>query len=397
MKTTFSKITLAAALALALAFTLSCSSSDPNAGTGKTATYTGMSGGEEYTLSITGSAGGSVYELTVGGKTSTGTVSEASGSAFTLRPQNSGETFIAIVSEGNLELINGKVTWNDGTAIIMTVSFTFLADSSSSSSRYSSSSYSSSSSSSSSARQISSSSFDSCPNVSTGINTMTCGGQTYRTAKIGTQTWMAENLNYNAAGSQCYGEGDRLILDTSVPSSGSNWITISNAQIQANCATYGRLYYWGAAMGACPHGWHLPSNEEWSELETAVGGSSTAARYLKSTSLWKPVRVGLFASYSNVTLYNNGYDETSVYYFEYDGEDKIFWGNNTDDKYGFSALPGSYQCDFYLRGTSPSVEGDRGYWWTSTDYGFRNMTVGSEVFSGTNDFRCMFSVRCIKD
>jgi len=103
-------------------------------------------------------------------------------------------------------------------------------------------------------------------------------GKTYKTVKIGNQTWMAENLNYTTkSGSWCYNK-------------------------TANCTKYGRLYNWETAVKSCPSGWHLPSNSEWEVLEESVGGKE-AGRKLKTKSGWD----------------NHG--------------------NGTDD-YGFSALPG---------------------------------------------------------
>jgi len=106
-------------------------------------------------------------------------------------------------------------------------------------------------------------------------------GQVYRTVTIGTQTWMAQNLNYKTDNSRCYDN------DTN------------------NCHKYGRLYPWVAAMdlastydstpwsgslphqGICPSGWHVPADAEWSKLIDTALDSSTAGIALKSTSsLW---------------------------------------------------------------------------------------------------------------
>ena len=88
-------------------------------------------------------------------------------------------------------------------------------------------------------------------------------GQTYKTIKIGEQTWMAENLNYYVPNkSYCYGK---------VPS---------------NCAKYGRLYEERVAMEVCPAGFHLPSPSEWETLFNAVGGQFMAGHVLKSKKGW---------------------------------------------------------------------------------------------------------------
>ena len=85
-------------------------------------------------------------------------------------------------------------------------------------------------------------------------------GQSYKTVLIGSQTWMAQNLNYETANSYCYYAG--------------------------SCSGYGRLYTWAASTSACPTGWHLPTKAEFETLLAAVGGQSDAGRKLKSVNSW---------------------------------------------------------------------------------------------------------------
>ena len=163
-------------------------------------------------------------------------------------------------------------------------------------------------------------------------------GKTYRTVDIEGVVWMAENLNYAAAGSKCYGEGGQ-VWDSDI----SNYKTLSSAEIQANCATYGRLYDWATAMngaassnsipsgvqGVCPAGSHLPSDAEWTALTDYVG--DPAGTKLKATTGWN--------SYEGVPA----------------GTDNV----------EFSALPGgngNSAGNFYSAGYN-------GYWWSSTENG----------------------------
>ncbi|OUS01374.1 hypothetical protein A9Q86_06205 [Flavobacteriales bacterium 33_180_T64] len=83
-------------------------------------------------------------------------------------------------------------------------------------------------------------------------------GQVYQTVKIGTQTWFAQNLNYDPIDntSKCY-ENDL-----------------------ANCFVYGRLYEGNTVQTICPEGWHLPTVEEWEVLIDYLGGIDVAHVFL---------------------------------------------------------------------------------------------------------------------
>jgi len=93
-------------------------------------------------------------------------------------------------------------------------------------------------------------------------------GQTYKTvgfedpllgAKL---TIMAESLNYKIEGSYAYN---------------------NNEQYRKNL---GLLYTWAAAKKACPSGWHLPSDSEWSRLIALIGSEGPAGKAMKSTKGW---------------------------------------------------------------------------------------------------------------
>lgn len=79
---------------------------------------------------------------------------------------------------------------------------------------------------------------------------------TFRTVVIGSQEWMAENLNVPAEGSWVRGDDPEGIRD-------------------------GRYYTWEAARRVSPPGWHLPTDGEWEELVKRLGGESVAGSKLK--------------------------------------------------------------------------------------------------------------------
>jgi len=165
-------------------------------------------------------------------------------------------------------------------------------------------------------------------------------GKEYNTVKIGGKVWMAENLAFEAPSSKYYKDDPTY-------------------------KKYGRLYDWETAIKACPPGWHLPSNEEWDKLITAVGKYKTA-KFLKATSGWN----------------------------DYNGKS----GNGIGT--GFSALPGGG----YSNGSFFGV-GECGGWWSASEdighsayYRYIGHDDDEHVFRSSGDKKSnLFSVRYLKD
>jgi len=105
----------------------------------------------------------------------------------------------------------------------------------------------------------------------------------YQTVKIGSQTWMMENLKTTH-----YADGTPLIDGMEAADISGDYIKkycFAYNNDENNVAVHGRLYTWAAAMngaessnsipsgiqGVCPTGWHLPSDNEWKELEIYLG------------------------------------------------------------------------------------------------------------------------------
>ena len=200
-------------------------------------------------------------------------------------------------------------------------------------------------------------------------------GKTYKTVKIDTQEWMAENLSY---------EVDSL-----------GFINRSVCHYEPDtCKKYGRLYFWSAALdsvttgcgngvtckpdapiqGVCPEGWHIPTKAETEILLTNVGvlatlGEKKSGLKLMSGENWQS-------------------------------------GCNGSDAYGFSALPsGGFSANttdyFFLHVESDimlSDEYSKSKYFVLEIKGPASLTGcdrTAKIHSEDKDFAV--SVRCIKD
>jgi len=137
-------------------------------------------------------------------------------------------------------------------------------------------------------------------------------GKTYKTIKIGTQTWFAENLAYKT-------------------SSGS-WAYDND---ESNVARYGRLYDWETSKSVCPTGWHLPSEAEWNTLINYLGGEKYAGCKLQATIGWKADKDYAVTNESGFSALPAGDRYSSS---EYSSSGACFWSNTvyceTDSKWG---------------------------------------------------------------
>ena len=165
------------------------------------------------------------------------------------------------------------------------------------------------------------------PDYSYGEMTDTRDGQTYKTTVIGSQTWMAQNLNYETANSHCY----RKDADS--------------------CAKYGRLYKWADAMTACPGGWHLPDTTEWNILLDEVGGKDSAVVQLISRNGWSRSEYALGVLDSMLDDINP------------EGKSNLPQGWGGTDPYGFSALPAGFRTESDVFTTASGMA----VFWTSTE------------------------------
>ncbi len=205
-------------------------------------------------------------------------------------------------------------------------------------------------------------------------------GQTYQTVIIGTQTWMAENLNIGT------------MINSTNGGTNSDGEQTDNSTIEkycyyntpTYCDTYGGLYQWNemmqyvtaeVAQGICPTGWHIPTDAEWKTMEIYLGMSQAQA----DATGWRGVDEGGKLKETGITHWaspNTGATNSS----------------------GFKGLPGGLRSSdasfLYLTGS--------GRFWSSNTLG-SDAWVRFLIYSGTqvrrdyDDQAFGISVRCLKN
>ena len=206
-------------------------------------------------------------------------------------------------------------------------------------------------------------------------------GYTYKTIQIGDQVWMAENLRVTI-----YRNGDPIpnVAD------GAAWYDLYETESGAYCAyenadsnaeVYGYLYNWYAvndSRGLAPEGWHVPTDEEWKELEMYLGMSQ-----------WE----------ANSTDYRGTNEGSKLAGKAWLWADGRLIQNASFGSSGFSALPGGYR---HCNGNFANV-GDHGTFWSATESGSasawtRYLYCNYATVGRGNGYKCCgFSLRLVRD
>ena len=221
-----------------------------------------------------------------------------------------------------------------------------------------------------------------CPNAATVTD---YDGHVYNTVQIGNQCWMKENLRTTH-----YSNGESISLGSTTSSTTPYYYNYTSSSIALSQRGY--LYNWPAVMhganasntnpsgvqGICPTGWHVPSEAEWTQLTSYVGGQGQYNCNGNNTYIGKAL--------ASQTGWNSSSNTCAV-------------GNtpSINNSTGFSAVPAG---DFYS--SSYYDASYNTYFWSTYYYSysvkaftlyFEGATLGSVLSSKYMGY----SVRCIRD
>ena len=215
-------------------------------------------------------------------------------------------------------------------------------------------------------------------------------GNEYETVVIGDQIWMAENLkvtrynNEDAISTGFGGEAWGELLSGAYAIYPWDNDNAALGTCNGDCAeVYGHLYNWYAvddSRGVCPEGFHIPSDEEWMELEMSLGMSNDDVHY----EGWRGTNQGSQLA-GNWDLWEHG-----------DLRINPEFGSSE-----FLALPGGYRAFSYGGYNSLS---NSTYFWSSTEYNNSNAWNRRLYYNNSDIYRingyskCYgFPVRCVLD
>jgi uncharacterized protein (TIGR02145 family) len=237
-------------------------------------------------------------------------------------------------------------------------------------------------------------------------------GNTYKTIVIGTQEWMAENLN-----TSIYRNGDAIptnLDNNEWSSTTSGAYTLNNdgaidpgysdfqdEMIENYECPFGKLYNWYACVDErelCPTGWHVPSDEEWGTMLNYLDPFADDGNNPNSDAGLKLKSTGTLELTNGLTFAGTGYwkDAAAGPYLE------------ATNSSGFSALPGG------IRGSNSdfvefwTADGQEGYWWSSSGTPELGSAISYNLswasnwarrlyFNGGSGWNNGYSVRCLRD
>lgn len=207
----------------------------------------------------------------------------------------------------------------------------------------------------------------------------------YAIIQIGTQCWMAENLNVGT-------------MVNSVNTWSSHSDVSNNGVIEkycynnnpSYCTTYGGLYDWDEAMGyttiagaqgICPTGWHIPTDNEWKLLEGNVDSLYGVGNTVWNDITWRGYDAGGNLKESGLSHWHSP-------------------NTGATNSSGFTGLPSGAR----FNNGSFGVEGTYTYLWSSSFYPYFNSGWYRYLYNNGQDVYRLhahrtngYSVRCIRD
>lgn len=225
----------------------------------------------------------------------------------------------------------------------------------------------------------------------------------YKYVQIGSQIWLAENMRYlpsvsNATeGGENSDQADESYMyvygyqGSNAAEAKVNTLPQSVENVPAGTnmyKTFGVLYNAKAAQSACPSGWHLPTDSEWTKLEVFMQNNGFNASEILDNDESRMTNNYTAKAFADGSLWSNStFDNT------------IGCGDNQNNSASFSATPGGYRAveeGFYGLGKDA-------YWWTNTtagsgenygrSIGYTNDGMKRESYPKADGL----GVRCIKD